>query len=195
MLIISNNLIIKMSTLSPSANTTIDIGEGIESDIQTATIDVTGVEETETNATEIKFLKEASINTETSASAVLTGESLAGTEEKPARSLLTSSNTSKAQVVAVQTVAVKNTVIQTSAPTTPDQEVAKADILLNSEIVDSVSIKTSSTAEKSVIGFGNEDAILTDVRIEAAEKGADISINSAEVDGLTVALRKRSVKH
>ena len=45
-----------MSTFSPNADTTIDIGEGIESDIQTATIGVTGVEETETNATEIKFL-------------------------------------------------------------------------------------------------------------------------------------------
>ena len=83
-----------MSTFSPNADTTIDIGEGIESDIQTATIGVTGVEEIETNATEIKFLKEASINTETSASAVLTGESLAGTEEKPAGIALTSSNTS-----------------------------------------------------------------------------------------------------
>ena len=132
-----------MSTFSPNADTTIDIGEGIESDIQTATIGVTGVEEIETNATEIKFLKEASINTETTASAVLTGESLAGTEEKPAGIALTSSNTSKPQIVAVQTVAVKNTVIETSAPTSPDQEVAKADILLSSEIIDSVSIKTS----------------------------------------------------
>ena len=168
-----------MSTFSPNADTNIDIGEGAASDIQTTTVALTGVEENVTDATEIKLGAEASINTETKASAVLTGEALAGTAEKPAGISLASTDTTTAQVLVVNTATVKNTVISTTAPTEPGQQVAKANIALTSDSVEAVSVKTSSTEEKSVVNLAADSA--DGVRVELTEAGGDVNVESKSV--------------
>lgn len=172
-----------MSTIA-SDNSIIDIGENDQTIVQLEKIIISGVDAVETNADQIKLNSESSINTQTKGNTILTGESLSGTTEKPASILLTSSDTSKSQVVAVTTAAVRNTVITTTAPAAPGEEVAKADIKVLSANVEDVSIETSSTTEKSVVELDNDS--LTNAVIQSKEKGADVTIKSTKVDGLTV---------
>ena len=172
-----------MATFS-SDNSIIDIGEGAEDILEVEKITLSGVDEVETNADQIKLNNESAVNTETKGSAVLTGETLAGTADKPAGISLTSTDTSKAQVVVVNTAAVKNTVISTAAPAAPGQQVAKADIALTSTNVEAVSVKTSSTEEKSVVNIAADN--VDGARVELTEAGGDLTVQSKTVNNLEV---------
>ena len=139
-----------MATLAVNDETTIDISEALAGKVETSQVTIESNGESIENVSEIKLGSEGSLNTETEGNSVLTGESLIGTEEAPSSISLVSEDTEETQVLVVSTKSVKNAVIVTKAPTSEDDKVAKADIDLSSEVVENVSVKTSSTEEKSV---------------------------------------------
>ena len=173
-----------MATVSVDSNTTIDISDDLAGQVDTAPITIQGVDQVSTNATEIKLNAQGSINTETAGSSVLTGETLSGTADAPAGIALASTDTTETQVLAVNTKAVKNTVITTKAPTSAGEQVAKADIILNSETAEDVSVKTSSTEEKSVVTLNS--SVVTGATVELTEAGGDLTVKSATVSNLKV---------
>ena len=64
--------------------------------------------------------------------------------------------------------------------------VAAATIDISSASIDSVSIKTSSTDQKSVVKFDDSTETLEDVRIEMDGAGGDIDIETTVVTSLEV---------
>ena len=173
-----------MATVSVDSNTTIDISDDLAGQVDTAPITIQGVDQVSTNATEIKLNAQGSINTETSGSSVLTGETLSGTADAPAGIALASTDTTETQVLAVNTKAVKNTVITTKAPTSAGEQVAKADITLNSETAENISVKTGSTEQKSVVTLNS--STVAGATVELTEAGGDLTIKSTTVSDLKV---------
>ena len=175
-----------MSTLS-QGDTTVDISEDIFDTINVAPIVLEGVDDEFTDAVEIELTSTdgTSIRTETSGSTVLTGESLEGTAEEPASISLVTDGSQEAQLVAVNTANIANTVI-TTAESVDGSSVAAAQVVISSETVEAVSIKTASTEQKSQVRFDQTTETLVGVSIEMEGAGGNLDIQSASVDNLQV---------
>ena len=175
-----------MSTLS-QGDTTVDISDEILDTVETAPIVVEGIDENQTDATEIRLTSEegTSLRTETTGSTVLTGESLQGTLEDPASISLATDGSKEAQLVAVNTSSIANTVI-TTAESVDGSSVAAAQVVISSETVEAVSIKTASTEQKSQVRFDQTTETLAGARIEMEGAGGNLDIQSASVDNLQV---------
>ena len=175
-----------MSTLA-QGDSIIDISDEILDSIDVAPIEIIGVDGNPTDAVEIRLNSEdgTAIRTETTGSTVLTGEALTGTEEFPASISLVSDGSNEVQTVAVNTVAISNTVI-TTAESVDGSFVAAAQIVISSETVESVSIKTASTDQKSQVRFDQTTESLEGVQIEMVGAGGNLDIQSASVEGLVV---------
>ena len=175
-----------MSTLS-QGDTTVDISDEILDTINFAPIVLDGVDEEFTDAVEIELTltEGTSLRTETAGSTVLTGESLQGTAEDPASISLVTDGSNEAQLVAVNTSSIANTVI-TTAESVDGSSVAAAQVVISSETVESVSIKTASTEQKSQVRFDQSTDSLSGVRIEMEGAGGNLDIQSSSVDNLQV---------
>ena len=175
-----------MSTLS-QGDTTVDISDEILETINVAPIVLDGVDEEFTDATEIELTSTdgTALRTETSGSTVLTGGSLQGTAEEPASISLVTDGSKEAQLVAVNTASIANTVI-TTAESVDGSSVAAAQVVISSETVESVSIKTASTEQKSQVRFDQTTETLAGARIEMEGAGGNLDIQSASVDNLQV---------
>ena len=175
-----------MSTLS-QGDTTVDISDEILETINVAPIVLDGVDEEFTDATEIELTSTdgTALRTETSGSTVLTGESLEGTAEEPASISLVTDGSKEAQLVAVNTASIANTVI-TTAESVDGSSVAAAQVVISSETVEAVSIKTASTEQKSQVRFDQTTESLAGVRIEMEGAGGNLDVQSSTVDRLEV---------
>ena len=175
-----------MSTLS-QGDSTIDISDEILDTIEAAPIFIDGIDVVQTDAVEIRLTSQegTSLRTETTGSTVLTGESLQGTVEDPASISLVTDGSKQAQVVAISTSTVSNTVI-TTAESVDGSTVAAAEIIVSSDNVEAVSIKTASTEQKSQVLFTQTTESLDGVRVEMEGAGGNLDIQSASVDNLQV---------
>ena len=178
-----------MSTLS-QGDTTVDISDEIEETIDIAPLFIDGIDVVQTDAVEIRLTSPegTSLRTETAGSTLLTGQPLQGTAENPASISLVTDGTravSEAQVVAINTSTVSNTVI-TTAESVDGSTVAAAEIVVSSDNVEAVSIKTASTEQKSQVRFDRTTESLAGVRIEMEGAGGNLDIQSSSVDNLQV---------
>ena len=175
-----------MSTLA-QGDTTINISDEILETIVFETVVLDDVGEEFADAVKIELTSTAgtSLQTETTGSTVLSGESLQGTAEDPASISLVTDDSGGAQFVSVDTATITNTVI-TTEESVNGSTVAAATIVLSSEEIESVSIKVASTAEKSEISFDQSTESLDDVQIEMEGAGGTLDIQSAQVESLKV---------
>ena len=148
---------------------------------------IDGVTVFETDADEVRLNSEEGIffESETTGSTLLTGNSLQGTAERPASLGLVTDGSKEVQVVAVNTSNVSNTVI-TTAESVDGSTVAAAEIVVRSDNVEAVSIKTASTERKSEVLFAQTTESLAGVRIEMEGAGGNLDVQSASVDNLQV---------
>jgi hypothetical protein len=98
---------------------------------------------------------------------------------------LVTDGSKEVQVVAVNTSNVSNTVI-TTAESVDGSTVVPAEIVVRSDNVEAVSIKTASTEKKSQVRFGQTTKSLAGVRIEMEGAGGNLDVQSASVDKLQV---------
>lgn len=175
-----------MSTLA-QGDSIIDISDEILDTIEVAPITIEGVNSNPTDAVEIRLTNEdgTSLRKETTGSTVLTGEALQGSEEDPSSINIVSDGTKEAHTVIINTAVTSNAVITHGDPV-GDAAVAPAQIVVSSPVVESVSVKTSSTEQKSQVRFDQTTDSLTGVQVEMEGAGGNLDVQSSLVESLAV---------